>query len=122
MLEAYVGMPYNLHNKNGLNCWALVALVYSDLFDAVVPDYKADNLQAVSAAFTAAFAEGLHGFTQVDEPKDFDVVIMKSERLFHCGIWYQGKVLHANNGAKQVTFERFKDATRNFKVVEFWRK
>ncbi len=122
MFEKYIGIPYSLSNKNGVNCWALVALVYHDLRGLTIPDYESKNHQQVTAAFTAAFAEGLHGFKQVDEPIDFDVVIMKANRLTHCGVWYQGRLLHANNGAKQVTFERLKDVARPFKSIEFWRK
>lgn len=122
MFAEYIGMPYDLHNKNGLNCWALVARVYRDLFSETLTDYNADNISKVSAAFTAAFARGDHGFHNVETPEDFDVIVMFSKRLTHCGIYYQGKILHANGGAKQVTFERLKDVTRQFEAVEFWRK
>lgn len=122
MISQYIGMPYNLHNKNGVNCWALIALVYKDLLDDELVEYNAENSEAVALAFTTAFANGKHGFKQVDTPQDYDVVFMRNRFFHHCGLYYEGKILHANTGAKQVTFERFKDVTRTFKKVEFWRK
>ena len=127
-MKQYVGIPYDLHNINGLSCWGLVAKVCFDR-GISVPEYKAENHRQVAAAFTLAFAEGMHGFIQVYKPVNYDVIIMKSRqnedgtyRLIHCGVWYQGKVLHANNGAKQVMFQRFKDVIKPFKEIEFWRK
>lgn len=120
MLAEFVGMPYDLQNQKGVNCWSLVALVYDKLFGDKLNDYSAGNIQSVSAAFSAAFAEGKHGFTKVEKPSDFDVVVMYRDKTTHCGVYYQGRLLHANNDAKQVIYERLKDATRAFERVEFW--
>lgn len=122
MLAEFVGMPYDLRNRKGVNCWSLVALVYEKLFGEQLTDYSAGNIQSVSAAFTAAFAEGEHGFTKVEEVADFDVVVLWADRTTHCGIYYQGRLLHAHSDAKQVIFEKFKDATMFYNRVEFWRK
>lgn len=122
MLSQYVGMPYSLRGKDGLNCWSLVALVYHDFFGTDIPTYGAKNHNDVSSAFTAAFTQDNHGFTKVDEPQDFDVIVMKNKQTTHCGVWFKGRVLHAHNGAKQVMFQQYKAATRNFQDIEFWRR
>lgn len=124
MFRDYIGLPYDLFNKNGVNCWSLVALVYSDFFDEKLADYasKDKSFQSIAAAFTAAFAEGKHGFTQIDEPVDLCVIVMKHKLLTHCGIWYEGKVIHATSAARQVIMQDEKDAVRQFKSVEYWQK
>ena len=122
MVAEYIGLPYDLHNRNGLNCWALVALVYRDLFDLALPDYrsKSESYQDIVAAFTTAFAEGEHGFAQVSEPQDLCVVVMKHRRLQHCGLWYQGRVLHAASAFGQVVLQSEKDACKRFDTIEYW--
>ena len=122
MLSKFVGIPYDLHNRTGINCWALVALVYDEIFGDKLKDYSAKNFREVSTAFTSAFFEGDHGFNKVDSPEDFDVVVLWSKRTVHCGIYYEGNLLHANNDAKQVIFEKLKNASRSFERIEFWRK
>jgi len=124
MFSKYIGTPYDLFNINGVNCWSLVALVYRDLFGNQLVDYSAEenSFQSISAAFTAAFAEGEHGFIQIDEPEDLCVIVMKHSKLQHCGIWFQGKVLHATSAARQVILQDEKDAVRQFKSVEYWQK
>ncbi len=124
MFNEYVGINYCINNQNGVNCWGLVAMVYRDIFsdDLKLFHSENDSFRAISTAFTKAFTENKHGFKKVDDKADFDVVIMRSNRLTHCGIYYQGKILHSSRGAKQVIFQRFQDATRTFKDIEFWRK
>jgi len=122
MISEFVGIPYDLQNRQGVNCWSLVALVYDKLFNDKLQDYSAKNIQSISAAFSAAFAEGNHGFERVEKPSDFDVVVMYGNITTHCGVYYQGKLLHATSDQKQVVFQRLNDVTRFFNRVEFWSK
>lgn len=123
MIDKYIGIPYDLFNQDGVNCWALVALVYKDLFGEKLKDFKAERntFGSISAAFTAAFASGEHGFSRIDNPVDFCVIVMKNKRLQHCGIWYKGNVLHAMSASKQVIYQTEKQATKLFNEVEYWR-
>jgi cell wall-associated NlpC family hydrolase len=127
MIE-YIGLPYDIHNKNGLNCWALVAKVYKDRFGASIADYPSpsNNIRDIAATFTAAFANGEHGFTQQASPKDYDVVIFKKMTrfnfIFHCGIWIDGRVLHSSSRSGGVVYEPLKIAGHGFKEIEFWRR
>jgi len=122
MLHSYVGLPYDLWNKTGVNCWGLVSLVYADIYSDIVCEFlpKAEGYRAITAAFTAAFSENKHGFKQVEKPTKHCVVIMKHRLLTHCGIYEDGKVLHANGQAKQVIYQDIKEASRRFDTVEYW--
>jgi hypothetical protein len=124
MFAEYIGILYNFRNICGVNCWGLVALVYADLFGDSLDDYcaEADNYKSISDAFTVAFAEDNHGFSKIASPVDYCVIIMKNRLTTHCGIWHHGMVLHANNAAGQVIFQTEKDATKHFKIIEYWAK
>lgn len=127
MIE-YIGMPYDIKNQHGVNCWGLVAKVYNDKFSDDLPDFPSPSksLADISATFTAAFANGNHGFTMVDKPQNYDVVVFKRKMAkcfyFHCGIWLDGKILHSASRSGGVVYEAFDSVARQFKVVEFWRK
>ena len=126
-INKYVGIPYSLRPVDGfLNCWQLVSLVYRNELSKDIPGFSANDIADISNAFTAAFATGDHGFSVVDEPKDFDVVVFVSERRkrnrFHCGIMYNGKVLHAFNKFGQVVYHSLAEASDSFERVEFWRR
>ena len=126
MIE-YIGLPYDIKNKNGYNCWALVAKVYRDKLNYNIEDYpsKTGNIRDIAAAFTAAFANGSHGFTQRLTSENLDVVIFKKKTkfgfIFHCGIMVDGKVLHSSSRSGGVVYETLKLAGYGFKEVEFWR-
>lgn len=126
-LNKYIGIPYSLRPVDGcLNCWELVAQVYSDVFGQSLPMFKADNNRDVGAAFTAAFASGEHGFTRSETYQDFSVIIMSNKRKkfssIHCGIIYNNMVLHSSGDAKQVVYQTIKQATSEFKEFEFWQR
>ena len=126
-LNNYVGIPYSLRPIDGcLNCWELVALVYSDVFGEDLPMFKADSAADVGAAFTAAFVGGEHGFHKSETYQDFSVIIMSNIRKrlssIHCGIIYNGMVLHSSGDAKQVVYQTIEQATSQFKEFEFWQR
>lgn len=123
----YIGIPYSLRPVDGcLNCWELVAQVYSDVFGQSLPMFKADNNRDVGAAFTAAFASGEHGFIKSKTYSDFSVIIMRNVRKrvssIHCGVMYKGMVLHSSGDAKQVVYQTIEQATAEFKEFEFWQR
>lgn len=123
----YIGLPYSLRDISGcVNCWGLVALIYNNELDKSIPIFKSKKLAGISAAFSAAFATGEHGFCNVDSGIDFDVVVFVSDggraREFHCGIMYNGKVLHATNKMGQVVYQTLQQASEGYNRVEFWRR
>ena len=127
MIE-YVGLPYDIHNKDGVNCWGLVAKVYHDKFSKEIEDFPSpsNSIRDIAATFTAAFANGKHGFKKVEKPKYLDVVIFKKSTrfgfIFHCGLWLDGKVLHSASRAGSVVYEPLNIAGHGFTEIEFWQR
>jgi len=127
-MKEYIGLPYDIHNKTGLNCWALVAKVYKDRFGFNIADYPSpsNNIRDIAATFTAAFANGTHGFKKHENSKNYDVVIFKKETrfgfIFHCGILIDGRVLHCSSRSGGVVYESLRIAGHGFQEIEFWRR
>lgn len=122
----YIGIPYSLRPMAGcVNCWSLVALIYSQEMSKDIPEFKSKGISGIASAFTAAFATGEHGFKKVASVKNFDVMVFinKSEfrSEYHCGIHYNGKVLHAVKALGGVVYQDVSVAMQTFDKVEFWR-
>lgn len=106
-------------------CWALIADVYTNELADTVTDYKTVNasIRAIASAFRIALHKSAHGFAQIDEPVDYCVVLLgKTMRtgLHHCGIYYQGRVLHMlDSGGQYQEMSVIRDA---YELVEFWMK
>lgn len=106
-------------------CWALIADVYTNELATTVTDYKTVNasIRAIASAFRLALHKSAHGFAQISEPVDFCVVLLgKTARtgLHHCGIYYQGRVLHMlESGGQYQEMTVIEDA---YELIEFWAK
>jgi len=114
-----VGTAYCHRNKNGLNCWGLVAKYYQSI-GLLIPDYliaSADNAE-ITRAFSEAFAKGEHGFKLTEKPKNGDVVIFSAPNRFHCGLFFDRKVLHSSVGLG-VIIQPLHDI-KGFKKIEYW--
>jgi hypothetical protein len=106
-------------------CWSLVADVYTSELAESVTDYKTINasIRAIAAAFRLALHKVPDGFGQIAEPVDYCVVLMgRTARtgLHHCGIYYQGKVLHALDSGNQ--YQEMSVIADEYRVIEFWSK
>ena len=82
--------------------------------------------RAIAAAFRLALHKSAHGFEPVTAPAapaDFDVVLLgkaPSLGLHHCGVYWQGGVLHAlETGAVYQDLASLRDT---YPLMEFWRK
>ena len=127
MISHLIGLPYDIHNNNGVNCWGLVAAVYK-LLGNEVKDFpaKSNDHAVIAAVFAAAFASGEHGFHRVDSPNDYDIVVFnrptKFGKIYHCGIMLAGKVIHSTSATGGVVYQSLDQAKSGFTGVEFWRK
>jgi len=119
-INTYIGTPYCLHNLNGLNCWGLVAQYYDAVHNTELPIYEPKSTYEIANTFTAAFANGDHGFKKcINKAKDGDVIVFKSSKGFHCGLYYKGKVLHSSGRTFGVALQQIKDVY-GYKEHEFW--
>lgn len=106
-------------------CWSLVADVYASELDDTVTDYKTVNksIRAIAGAFRLALHKSAHGFAQIADPVDFCVVLLgKTPRtgLHHCGIFYQGRVLHMLESGGQ--YQEMSVIGDEYALIEFWAK
>lgn len=106
-------------------CWELVADVCTTEVGEIPVDYKTVNrsIREMASEFRLAIHKSPHGFAQVAEPVDLAIVLLgKTERvgIHHCGIYFDGRVLHAMPGA--TMYEELSVIRDTFAVVEFWAK
>lgn len=119
-INAYLAKQYSAQP-----CWELVADVYATELNAIAVDYKmaTRSLRDMAGAFRLALHKSTHGFTQINSPVDYAVVLLgKSDKIgiHHCGIYFAGKVLHAMTN--MTLYEDLSAVQDRFAVVEYWAK
>ena len=106
-------------------CWELVADVVTSEGGELPVDYKTVNrsVREMASAFRLAIHKSPHGYAQVVDPVDLCIVLLgKTERVgvHHCGIYFDGKVLHAMPGA--TMYEDMSVIGDAFELVQYWAK
>lgn len=104
-------------------CWELVADVYAHEMAPIMVEYvpAKRSEREMADAFRIAIHSQPHGFHRVEKPVDMAIVLLGRNEcigVHHCGIWFAGKILHAEPGATLYE-ERTAVATR-YRVMEFW--
>ena len=104
-------------------CWELVADVYAAERQAIAVDYipAQRSMRQMADSFRLALHQATHGFVRTEAPIDFDIVLMGRNAhlgIHHCGIWYAGRVLHAEPGA--TLFEEISALRCRYTIMEFW--
>lgn len=104
-------------------CWGLVAAVYTELLARDPAEVQTVNESMRQAARTFRLQLFKHsvGLEQVDEPRDLAIVLMwpsEKRRRPHCGIFYEGKVLHATETAN--LYQDVASLGDVYPVMEFW--
>ena len=102
-------------------CWLLVVDVYVNELGLKVKNYhaKSDSGLSIARKFRHEIAKGEHGFIKLEDPEDFAVVLLNKPGS-HCGIYYNGKVLHASIGG--VVYQDLLTLKDHYKTVEFWKR
>lgn len=106
-------------------CWELVADIYASELDQTVNDYRTINssIRAIASAFRIALHKSPAGFAQIDAPRDFCIVLMgrsHSMGLHHCGVFYDGRVLHALADGNR--YDEMSVIDDGYPLVEYWAK
>lgn len=104
-------------------CWELVADIYAREQSGISVDYKTANrsIREMARAFRLAIHKDAHGFVRVEQPVDFAIALLSrnaSIGIHHCGIFYQGKILHAQPNT--TLYEDLSVIHNTFAVCEFW--
>lgn len=104
-------------------CWSLVADVYANELDEPVDRFAviSNSVREIAREFRLQLHKDRHGFARIAAPQDWAVVLMgRTSRLglHHCGIYYAGRVLHANHdGTLYEDLATLRDA---YPLMEFW--
>lgn len=105
-------------------CWLLVMDVLREQCGFIPDDHTParDDPLAIGHAFRLALHQGgLRHFQRVAAPTDFSVVFMARRAggvPLHCGVWYQGKVLHAMR--EGVRWEPLFALADRYAHFEYW--
>lgn len=115
---AYLGRAYP-----SPPCWALVADVYATARGQSVLAYRTvtSSIRAIAAEFRLQLHKSAHGFAQIAEPQDLCIVLLGKSRavgVHHCGIWWQGHVLHALDSG--VLLQDVASLTDTYELIEYW--
>lgn len=116
----YLARQYNLPG-----CWELVTDVYARELKTDVLGYATINnsVRSIANTFRLALHKDQHGFVQIDQPVPFAVVLMGrslSLGLHHCGIFYEGSVLHARPNLS--LYQDLASIMSEYPLLEFWAK
>ncbi len=117
-IAKYLDIPYDHNNVRGVNCWGLNRMVYRDELGIELKAFQ--SASGLKAAVAKEFKKHLddcdHGLAEVEGgPKNYDTIVFhesnKRGERYHCGVWWNGKVLHANGEGRKgsVWHDKLKD-------------
>ena len=122
--DKYIGIPYkpNGRDQNGLDCWGLVRLVYSEQYSIELPNLSADYNVDDYSRLTDLVAQYREGWLKVTEPSIGDVIIFK---IFghetHIGIVISStQFLHVRSGYDSA-IDNFTIGKWKHRVTGFYR-
>lgn len=117
-VNAYLSRQYSAQP-----CWDLVADLYATERAPVHVDYTAQtrSMRDMADAFRLALHNSPHGFVCVVDPVDLCIVLLGKRAtvgIHHCGVYYQGSVLHALPGI--TLYEPLSVIRDQWALIEFW--
>ncbi len=119
-INNYTGLPYDFRKRN---CWHHVRNVRRDA-GIHTPEFDVKYPTAAQDMFDAGHVDS-KGLTQVQEPQDFDAVLLGYEHggriVWHSGVYYKGYISHCERAAKMVKLESLTDISKRYPRIEFWR-
>ena len=125
--DSYIEIPFEPdgRDRNGLDCYGLVCLVYRECLNITLPDYVGiftDQSFATLKKVACVMAEGREKWTKVDTPQPFDMVMLRTgKRQWHVGIVIdRSRMLHIMSGINSC-IEQYTGLHWKNRVVEFRR-
>lgn len=104
-------------------CWQLVTHVYMRERGLMLENYRSASrsIRDIAEAFRMELHRGEHRFQQLAAPVDLAVVLMGNRPKFgahHCGIFWQGSVLHALDSG--TLYQDMNTLRAQYPLMEFW--
>ncbi|GAA2888186.1 cell wall-associated NlpC family hydrolase [Aminobacter niigataensis] len=126
-LDDFVGLPWldRGRDRNGCDCWGLLALVYAERFGIELPSFRDDYQTAADGDAVSALIDGRRDcWTEIPDgtERPGDAVLMSlGGRPRHVGIVIGGaRVLHIERGAGSV-IESYRSFRLRRRVLGFFR-
>jgi len=126
MIE-YVGIPFLKDglDRNGLDCWRLVVMVYKDRLNIDLPNFSGlfvDGSLASLKKVTRHIMETKKTWRKVNKPIPFDVILLRTGNMvYHCGVVIDRKrMLHVMEDVNS-TIEEFTSLMWKDKIEGFYR-
>lgn len=120
----YVGIPYveKGRDKNGLDCWGLVRLVYREQYNIDIPSFAEDYESYDEKHIQELILIGKENWTKVDTPEIGDAILLRINGLYmHVGVVIsENQFIHVREGQDTV-IERFDTGTWKHRVEGFYK-
>lgn len=116
-MDFLIGTPYSFKS---FNCWHYV----SSIRDSNGIKTKLFDVASLNGAFKTIKSEMQkldHGLTKVEAPENFDIVITRKAKVYHCGLYFNGDVMHCSRALRQVVKESFSDFIKPYESFTLWR-
>jgi len=123
----YIGLPFvdGGRDRNGVDCWGLLCLVYSEIDQIELPlhpHFRCADVLAVSREIANQVAAQ---WTEIPKPVERCAVAMSQQVIpHHVGLWTQddgGKVIHAWNGLAVAAESIRRLRLRGMRTIKFYR-
>jgi len=104
-------------------CWSMVAHLYMNVLhiDPTAVSTVTEGARRAARTFQLALHKESYGMRKVEQPSDWTIVLMwpgSKERRPHCGVFWKGKVLHADeNGVLNQDLTSLRAA---YPKMEYW--
>lgn len=125
--DDYIGLPFREdgRDREGLDCWGLVRLVYSERLGVDLPAYSGeftDSSRATLRKVAALMEERSRLWREVPEPREYDVVLLRAGQLYcHVGLFVpRHDLLHIEAGIDSAR-EPLTSPRRRHSVVGYFR-
>jgi len=120
----YVGIPYKQKGRdlNGIDCWGLLRLVYSEEFKINLPSFASDYTEDDTKRIQDLIAQYKEGWEQLDKPEPGCVVLFRVLGTeSHVGIAVsETHFLHAREGQSSA-IESFDSRGWNKRIVGYFK-
>ena len=117
MIDFKIGKPYNFTTYN---CWDYSAEIRKEN-GIETKLFKPRNLSNAFKEITSQMRKLDAGLMLVSDKQDFDIIMTKKGRSYHCGICFGSDVMHCSRGLKQVVKESFVDFIKPYESYTIWR-
>jgi cell wall-associated NlpC family hydrolase len=110
--DAYIGIPFKRegHDRNGLDCWRLIVLIYKERLGIELPSYKdaySERSRESLCEVARLMREERTKWQKVFDPRPFDIVHLRvGDLAHHVGIVIdRSRMLHIMEGINSMIEE-----------------